>query len=263
MFKVYFKTAVRNLFKHKVFSMINISGLALGIAACLLIFQYVWFEWSYDNFHEKGDRIFRLQLNRYNEGKLSTQWAAGAAGIGPAVKEALPEIESFAKLNKTAGVITYKNEKFREERMFFANEAFLPMFSYKLLKGKAEGALSEPYTAVITASAAKKYFGDEDPLGKTISRNKKQDYKITAIAADMPANTHLKFDVLLSFATFVKLQGPEAETKMDWDGFFTYVLLKPGADFKVVESKIAHLVEKSFAGVLKERNEGWNLNFSL
>ena len=98
MFENYFKTAVRNLFKHKVFSIINVFGLALGIAACLLILQYVWFEWSYDNFHEKGNRIFRVQQNRYNEGKLSTQWAAGAAGIGPAVKDHIPEVESFAKL---------------------------------------------------------------------------------------------------------------------------------------------------------------------
>jgi putative ABC transport system permease protein len=255
MLKNYFKTAIRNLFKHKVFSLINVFGLALGIAACLLILQYIWFERSYDNFHEKGARIFRVQQNRYNEGKLSTQWAAGAAGIGPAVKEGIPEVESFAKLTKTGGVITYQNEKFREEKMYYANDAFLPMFSYKIIKGKAEGALAEPNTAVITASAAKKYFGNEDPLGKIISRNKKDDYKITAIVADMPVNTHLKFEVLLSFATFVNLTSSDAETTMDWDGFYTYLLLKPGSNHKVVETKIAQLIEKNIGATMKERNE--------
>jgi putative ABC transport system permease protein len=254
MLKNYFRTALRNLFKHKVFSIINVFGLALGIAACLLILQYVWFEWSYDNFHEKGNRIFRLQQNRYNEGKLSTQWAAGAAGIGPAVKASIPEVESFAKLTKTGGVITYQDEKFREEQLYFANDAFLPMFSYKVIKGKAQGALAEPNTAVITESAAKKYFGNQDPIGKIISRNKKVDYKITAVTADMAANTHLKFEVLLSFATFVNITSTDAETSMEWDGFYTYLLLKSGTDHKVVETKIAQLVEKTFGADMKERN---------
>ncbi len=105
MIKNYFKTALRNLAKHKVFSLVNIFGLALGIAACLLILQHVRFERSYDNFHENGNRIYRVQQNRYEEGKLSTQWAAGAAGIGPAVQAEVPEIENYAKLNKR--VVSY------------------------------------------------------------------------------------------------------------------------------------------------------------
>lgn len=256
MIKNFFKTAWRNLFKHAVFSGINIFGLAIGIAACLLILQYVQTELSYDAFQKKGDRIFRVQTNRYNEGKLSTQWAAGAAGIGPALKEAFPEVEDFAKLTKTGGVVTYGEKKFREEMLYYANDAFLPMFSYTAFKGKAAGALAEPNTAVITQTAAKKYFGDKDPLGKIISRNKKEDYKITAVVADLPANTHLKFDILLSFATFVKLNGSDAETTWDWDGFFTYLLLKPGTNADHLEKKIAPFVADTRGAILKERNEG-------
>lgn len=254
MIKNYFKTAIRNLTKHKVFSAINIFGLAIGIAACLLIFQYVRFERSYDNFHQNGDRIFRLQQSRYDEGKLSTEWAAGAAGVGLAVKQEIPEVEDFAKLNKTSGVISYGDKKFREEKMFFANDAFLSMFSYGVLKGKAKGSLTEINTAVITESTAKKYFGEEDPMGKVISRNKEEDYKITAVVADMPTNTHLKFEVLLSFPTYVKMTSPEAETKWDWDGFYTYVLLKEGAEVKKVETKIAQVVEKHTGSLFRERN---------
>jgi len=244
MIKNYFKTAFRNLTKHKVFSLINILGLAIGIAACLMILQYVRFEWSYDDFHEKGSRIYRVQQNRYDEGKLSTQWAAGAAGIGPAVKAEIPEVESFAKLRQTAGVISYGNEKFREDKMYYANDGFLPMFSYKVLKGKLRGALAEPNTAVLTESAAKKYFGRENPIGKTISRNKKEDYKVTAVVADIPLNAHLKFDVLLSFITLVNKTSADAETGFNWDGFYTYLLLNPGVDVKAVESKITQVAEK-------------------
>ena len=255
MLKNYFKTALRNLTKHKVFSIINIFGLAIGIAACLMIFQYVKFEKSYDNFHEKGDRIFRLQQNRFNEGKLSTQWAAGSAGIGMAAKDAIPEIEDYAKLIKGSGIINYKNEKFREEKVYFANDAFLKMFSYKIIKGKGEGSLAEPNTAVITKSTANKYFASEDPIGKTISRNKENDFKITAVVEDMPQNTHLKFDVLLSFQTYIKRTSPEAETSFNWDGFLTYILLKPNADPVAVEKKLVQVVESKVGEAYKERNE--------
>jgi len=256
MLRNYFKTAIRNLVKHKVFSFINVFGLALGIAACLLLLQYVRLERSYDQFQSNGDRIYRVQQDRYNEGKLSTQWAAGAAGIGPDVKEAIPEVETFAKLYHTSDVISYKDKKFREEKMYFANDAFLPMFSYKALKGQTKGALAEPNTAVITESAAKKYFGEEDPIGKVISHNKEQDYKINAVVEDLPFNTHLKFEILLSFETYVKMAGPDANTTWNWDGFYTYLLLKPQADPKVVEKKIANLIDAQFGKELKEGNAG-------
>src|SRR5882762_4649959 len=141
--------ALRNLFKHKVFSFINIFGLAIGIAASLLIVQYARNELSYDRFQPDAGRIYRLQQDRYNNGKLSTQWAAGATGIGPAVKEALPEVESFARLRETGAIVSYKDREFREDKMFFANDAFLSMFVYKALAGSATGALKDINAAVI------------------------------------------------------------------------------------------------------------------
>jgi putative ABC transport system permease protein len=255
MFQNFFKTALRNLVKHKAFSAINIFGLAIGIAACLMILQYVRFERSYDDFQVNGDRIFRLQQNRYNEGKLSTQWAAGSAGIGVAVKESLPEVEAFARLKQADGLVTYEKNKFREEKMYFANDGFLPMFSYNVIQGKKEGALKEPNTAVITSAIAKKYFGNEDPMGKVIRLNDEADFKVTAVVADMPVNTHLKFSVLLSYPTYVALTSPDAETTFNWDGFLTYVLLKEGTDPKKVEAKIPQVVEKRVGEEYKKRNE--------
>lgn len=251
----YFTIALRNLRKHKIFSFINIFGLALGIAASLLILQYARFELSYDRFEPNAGRIFRLQQNRYNEGKLSTQWAAGATGIGPAVKEALPEVESFARLLGTGAIVSYKDQEFREEKMYFSNDAFLPMFSYKAVEGSVNGALKDVNMAVLTASTARKYFGLEDPVGKMITLNKKETYKVAAVVADPPPNTHLKFNILLSFATIVK-GNPEIETRWDWDGFFTYVLLKQGADPKAFEKKVATLVQKKWGDEMKKTNEG-------
>lgn len=254
MIRNYIKIALRNLFKHKGFSFINISGLAIGIAAFMLILQYVSFETSYDQFQEKGDRIYRLQQNRYNGGKLTTQWAAGAAGVGKAVKDVFPEIESMAKLTQDDAVISYKDKKFNQ-KVFFATNEFLPMFSYKAIKGASKDALKEPFTAVITESAAKKYFGNEDAIGKIISSNKQDNYKITAVVKDMPLNTHLKFEILFSFATYLKFAGAESETTFDWDGFYTYILLQPGTNPQLMEKKIKTYLDKKIGPEYKERNE--------
>ena len=261
MTKNFFLIALRNLFKHKGFSFINIFGLAIGIAASLLIFQYARFELSYDRFEAKADRIYRIQLDRYNQGKLATQWAAGAAGIGPAVKDAFPEVESLARLRNDNGVVTYKDQEFREEHLYFANDNFLSMFSYPALAGSIRGALSDVSTAVLTVSAAKKYFGSENPIGKMISVNKRDLYKVTAVVPDPPANTHLKFNILLSFATFQKWVGPDVNTTVQWDGFYAYVLLRPGADPKQLEKKIAALVQKNWGDDMKKNQ--WGMVFHL
>jgi putative ABC transport system permease protein len=252
MITSYFTIALRNLISHKAFSFINIFGLALGIAASLLIFQYARYELSYDRFQPDAGRLYRLQLDRYDNGKLSTQWAAGAAGIGPVVKEALPEVESFARLREAGTtVVSYKDREFREDRMFFAGDAFLSMFSYKALAGSSTGALKDINTVVITTSTARRFFGSEDPVGKTISMNKKVDYKVTAVVPDPPPNTHLKFDILLSWSTLVKRQGPEVETQMNWDAFLTYILVRPGTDPAILEKKINSTVQAKFGAEMR------------
>jgi len=262
MFANFFTIALRNIFKHKVFSFINIFGLAIGIASCLLILQYVRYELSYDQFEKNGDRIYRLQLDRYNDGKISTRWAAGAAGVGKFVKDDLPEIQAVAKLSNASGsTISYKEQKIREDKLFFATAEFLPMFSYPTLAGSTGNALTEPNTAVLTATAARKYFGSEDPMGKTISVNKKLDFKITAVVADPPLNTHFKFNVLLSYATLVKLRGPELETAWNWDGFFTYILVKPGTNPVLLQKKIAGVVQTRNGQDMKASNS--NMVFNL
>ncbi len=256
MFSNFFTVALRNLFKHKAFSFINIFGLAIGIAASLLIFQYARYELSYDRFEPKSNRIYRLQQDRYNDGKLSTQWAAGAAGIGPTVKEALPEIESFARLRGSGAIVSYHDHEFRENKLYYTNDAFLSMFSYKTLAGNAAGALKDVNTAVITASIARKYFGSEDPVGKILSMNKRDNFKVTAVVADPPPNTHLKFDILLSWATIAQSAGPQLETAMNWDAFLTYILVRPGTDTALLAKKINNAVQTKFGKMFQSNNEG-------
>jgi putative ABC transport system permease protein len=252
----FFRIALRNLFKNKIFSFINIFGLALGIASSLLIVEYARYELSYDKFEANSGRIYRLQLDRYNDGKLSTRWASGAAGLGQVVKEALPEVESFGRLRNTGGIMSYKDQQFRESKMYFANENFLPMFSYQAVAGSVNGALKDVFSAVITESTARKYFGTDSALGKMLSLNKKDNFRVTAVVKDPPPNTHLKFDILLSWATLVQWAGPNVNTRWDWDGFFNYILVRPGTDPATLEKKIAGVIQARWGVEMKASHDG-------
>src|SRR4030095_2511173 len=148
MFRIYFKVAWRNMMRHKAYSGINILGLAIGIAACLLILQYVSYELSYENFQTNKDRIYRVRQDRYDNGKLSTQWAAGAYGVGNAFKEAIPEIEDYVKVVPNGRVTAdVKNQPLKIEKVFFASTSFFKIFTYPLIGGDKNTALKEPFTA--------------------------------------------------------------------------------------------------------------------
>ena len=160
MIKNYFKIAWRNIIRQKGYSAINILGLAIGIAACMLILQYVSVELSYENFHTNKDRIYRVQQDRFDNGKLSTQWAAGAYAVGNSFKDAIPEIEDYVKVLGNSAVITeIKNQPLKIEKVFFASGSFFKIFTYPLLEGRADSALTKPFTAALSATTAKKIFG--------------------------------------------------------------------------------------------------------
>jgi putative ABC transport system permease protein len=257
MIKNYFKIAWRNIKKQKTYSGINILGLAIGIAACLLILQYVAFELSYENFHTKKDRIYRVQQDRYDNGKLSTQWAGGAYAVGNTFKDAIPEIEDYVKVVGNGQVIAeINNQPLKIEKVFFASGSFFKIFTYPLLAGNAKNALTQPFTAAISETTARKLFGNTNALGKTVKLNRSTNYTITAVYKDAPVNTQLKPDILLSYATFLKFQGPDInpETAWDWDGCLTYLLLRPGVDPAVVEAKFPPIVEKGVGELLKRFN---------
>lgn len=264
MFKNYLKIAWRNLVKNKIYSWINIGGLAIGIVACLLILQYVAFEYSYENFHVKKYRIYRIQQDRYDNGKLSTQWAAGAFAVGNSFKEAIPEIEEYVKVVETGDIIVeVDNRPLKIEKVFFATNSFFDVFSYPLTYGKIQSVLSEPNTAAISESTALKIFGKKDVIGETIPISGNRSYKITGVYKDMSVNTQLQPNFLASYVTFVNMNTDEdsgPEEAWAWDGCLTYVLLQKGVDPDIVEAKFLPVVEEGVGEFMKRFNASVTYN---
>ena len=259
MFTNYLKIAWRNATRHKAYSAINILGLAIGIAACLLILQYVSFELSYENFQVNKDRIYRVQQDRYDKGKLSTQWAAGAYAVGNSFKAAIPEIEDYVKVAQGGRVtVEVNNQPLKIEKAYFATNSFFNVFTYPLIAGNKNTAIKEPFTAALSETTAKRIFGTTNVIGKPLQVNRSDNYTITAVYKDAPVNTQLKPDMLLSYATFVKWttdsSGRGPETAWQWDGCLTYLLLHKNADPAVVEKKFVPVVEKFTAEDMKKYN---------
>jgi putative ABC transport system permease protein len=225
----------------------------------MLIAQYVIYELSYDKFWGNSDQVFRMQLDRYDKGELSTRWAGGSLGIGPDIKAHFPEVRYFVRLCKSNAQLSFGDTYFKEEGVYYASKDFFRVFGYPLVKGVDSTALMGLNSMVISRSMAKKYFGEEDPMGKTLRNNGRTDYLITGVFEDLPENTHVKVSALLSFATYAKLNNRRDESEMSswqWDGFLTYILLRDNASPEALEAKLPAFVEKQVGEELKQYNAG-------
>ena len=269
MLRNYFKAALRNLFKQKIFSTLNILGLATGITAFMLIMQYVEVEKSYENFLPNQERIYRVTLSQYVNNELSIESAENYPGVGPALVQELPEVKSYARLYnmgyKNNLIITYENPdgepiKFKHRRFLYADSSFLPMMGYEMIAGDAKTALAEPLSTVISETYAKNYFGEADPIGKML-RLQDDDFndelaKVTGVFKDLPNNTHLKFDVLYSYKTLLG-RGTWAPGRYNesWGrkDMYTYIELQEGTDPSSTISKFPDIVDK-YSPELAERN---------
>jgi len=247
----FFKIAYRNLLKNKVFSLVNIFGLAIGMAACFFIFAYVHFESSYDCWHAAAADIYRVNVS-YGGSFANGEFPATATNhpaVGPAMQKDFPEVRAFARVVPSniffsGTTLSYIDPKrgtviFNQERMFLVDSSFLTMFNYPFVEGDPAGALREPRTVVISQSSAKKYFGAADPMGKTLTFNAGMPLKVTGVFKDVPENTHLKFDMLVSFTTL----GGGFDVLWNWPEFYTYVRLAPGVDPSRIEAKFPAFVE--------------------
>ncbi len=263
-------TALRSLKKNKFFSLLNISGLAIGMAVFLLIAQYVRFEKSYENFIPGREDIYRVRLDVFESNVPIMTSAENYPGAGPTLKSELPEVVSFARLYnmgyKNNVIITNENAKpdpiaFRQRRFLYADSTFLPMMKYEMAKGNAALALAEPFTAAISEQYAKMYFGKEDPIGKTLHL-RDDDFvdelvKVSAVFKDVPANTHLKFDVLFSYNTlYARGEWATARYRSGWrrKDMYTFVQLVPGTDPAKVEARLPAIVDK-YKPELKESTQ--------
>ncbi|HEY5746207.1 MAG TPA: ABC transporter permease [Chryseolinea sp.] len=262
MNKHFLKIFYRNLLKNRSHSFINIFGLFLGLAAFALIALYVLHERSYDNFHAKKDHIFRVRQDRYTGTVLSRQWTAGPWGIGADLKNNFPEVVRYVNVNRggvNSTVLANGDIFFEEDKVFFASRDFFKLFSYPLLEGVDSLVLKEPFTMVVSESLARRYFGETDPIGKTLINNGKEAYTITGVFKDVPENTHLKFEALFSFESLLTILGPaDTESLMSnwgWSGNYTYIELAPSVEAHAFESKLPAFVQREAGEVLKRWGE--------
>jgi len=242
MLKSYFLIAFRNLLKHKTFSAINLFGLATGLACCLLILQYVHYETSYDQFHENIDQLYRVRYDNWQNGRKTFECAAAVPAAGPALKANIPEVENFVRMFPVSGIVSRETPQgdllsFREDKFQVVDSTIFDIFSFKLIKGNVETALAGPNKVVISERAAKKYFRDEDPIGQNLTFMGEVETEISGVIEDVPENSHIKFDFLISYRTIVTRWGEGTETSWGWYDFNTYVLLNKQADVTAVQAK--------------------------
>jgi putative ABC transport system permease protein len=239
MFKNYLKIVMRNMQKQKVYSMINIFGLAIGLACCILMFLYVDDELSFDHFHKNIDRIVRIGY----EGEFG-RTARTPHLLAPTLLQSFPEVENAVRI-KTLGrpVVLHGDEKFYEERFYYADPSIFVIFTFPFIAGDPQNALSAPNTLVLTQETAQRYFGDRNPLGETLEVAGLGQFNITGVVENVPRNSHFRFDFLTSYQTLA-LQ--DNRYFNNWDNLVTstYVLLAKKADFRKFEASMLPLVKR-------------------
>ncbi|MBI3110444.1 MAG: ABC transporter permease [Ignavibacteriales bacterium] len=247
MFRSYLKIALRNLLKRKVYSAINITGLSLGLTCCLLIFEYVTFEYGFDRFNENFPDLYRVTETGSRSG--GTEALEGYA-LGPALDEAVPEVVRFARLHPDYNIpvissAEHPEKVFEEKSVYYTDPAFLQMFTYPLVSGDLRTALVESGTMLLSESAARKYFGTDNPIGKTLNVTGwiKGVFRVNGVLRDVPTNSHLQFDFLLPMTDLLQKSGYKDPTlAWHWSNFLTYVQLQPGVNIGEVGRKFTNVV---------------------
>jgi putative ABC transport system permease protein len=238
MFKNYLKTAFRNLRKNKLYSGINIFGLAIGLASCLLIGIYITNELSYDKFNVNANRIVRVTMEYGQSGTVNTTETTGTKP-GPQFERTFPSVENYVRTFIKPDVIKSNNKTFDEPRILYADTPFFKIFSFKIIEGNAATALDAPDKIVLTKSMAKKYFGNGDALGKTLSSGGK-DLRVSAVCEDAPQNSQIKFDFVMQFSNLGNNVKGETWWTANW---ITYLLLKNKKDIAPLQKQVSNYMK--------------------
>ncbi len=255
----YLKIFIRNLKKHKLISGINLAGLTIGILSALLIFEYVFYERSFDSYHEKGNRVCRVAYDHYQDGKLLWKTANSFYPIGRWLKENYSEVEDWAVLVRKYNItVSYENvvgDKvfYYEPKTYYASNSLFNLFTIPLLEG-GTNCLAETNTVAISERAAQRYFGRADPLGKILVVNNAEKYTVTAVYKNIPANSHLKSDFLFSLSTYTN---PRPNLNNEWrnDLFHSYILLAPGIDpTEFCNRAMPDLIAKNYQDIVNSTN---------
>ena len=253
MFKNHLRVAYRNLQKNKVFSYINILGLAIGMAAFLFIVQYVRFERSYEDFHVNSGNTLRLLAEFYKGSEYVMTDCETYAPLGPFLKEKMPEVVDFVRLYGIDGLINVRagSKNFLESGLYWADPSVFDVFTHPVVQGDAKKALVAPFEVVLTESMAKKYFGHSNVIDESIEIDKNL-FRIKAVIADVPANTHLKFSFLLSRLSFKTVKPWYPDDKWHNNNEYTYVLTLPGTDLQAFNEKLKTLSATELKSVIPD-----------
>ena len=249
MLQYYFKMALRNQAKNKIFSIINVLGLSIGLAVSILIINYVSFEFSFDKMHQKGDRIYRVESRFYEGDRLTDDWATSSFGYGSAISKEMTGVEDFVRigLQNAEQVISYQEKRSRENGIAYTNASFFSVFDFKLKAGAPNDQLKRPNTVIITEDVAKRFFKNENPIGKPLTfatGSDFSDFEVTGVLENFPKNSHIRFNYLISY-----------ETLPNWlqefwylHEVYTYLLLSPDKDPKEIEAQFPVMAEKYKTG---------------
>ncbi|MDX1673141.1 MAG: ABC transporter permease, partial [Balneolaceae bacterium] len=241
----YLKIALRNITGNKLQSAINILGLAVGLACCILIYMFVRQQFSYDTFHENSQDIYLLtyqEIDRPGARYFSTT----SPPMGPNIQQEFPEVKHALRLRDSQNnVFTYRDKRFYEQNIFYADSTFFEVFSFPLAIGNPKTALNRPGTVVLTAETARKYFGNENPIGRELILDGERSLEVTGVLKPIPAHTHLPLSLLISFETFRVPAGyPVTLNSWEWVSFHTYLRLQEGTDPEQLESKLPGFLQK-------------------
>lgn len=260
MFRYYLKVAWRNVKKHKGYSFINVAGLAVGMACCVLIMLYVFDELSYDKFHENHDRIYRVTRKWFNQdGVINMHLGHVAPPVAPLMENDFPEIVHAVRIIQMGRTLIGRNAQFYEEtRFFFAEADFFDVFTYPMIAGDPAAALRNPFSMVITEDMADKYFGDENPIGQQLQIQigpEKADMMVTGVLKNMPHNSHFHADCLGSFKTFAAVAGEERLQDWGSNNYATYLLMPEGYDIARLESQLDPFIDRHLDQGASERTK--------
>lgn len=265
MFKNYLKIALRNLFKHKAFSCINLAGLAIGMAACLFIFKYVQQETGYDRFWEHSDRIYRVRYDQYQNETLQFQSARTFLGLGPTMREDIPEVENVVRLDKDVVTAYTMESQVKDIQMYWTDSTFFKVFQRRFVYGSASNPFPDIHAAVISQSLAKILFGNGDPQGKRFKLNEGWEFYVSGVFEDLPRSTHMPMEMLIGYPSLFfymsnfdnatgqltdrfpdAYRGPSASSANSWrfNNSYTYVLLKKGVSVADLEAKLPDFAKR-------------------
>ncbi len=249
MFRNYLRIALRNIKKHKSYSIINILGLAIGMACCILITSYVLYELSYDKYHENANRIYRLKSDA-QIGDNHLHLPKSSPPMAEYMVENFPEVLNAVRIRELGSVpVRYRENQYYEERIFYADNSLFDIFTFPLLKGDPKTALKTAYTTVITEDTARKYFGEKDPIGKVLSVDEGVNFTVTGVVSNVPRNSHYIFDMLCSFETHAQNNRFDMVNWLSLN-YYTYILIQRGSSSRTLEQKFPDMIATNAGNIL-------------